>query len=69
MSIEYILENEVLNFNMSFILIYRNLKTHRNQRSKRYDQPMQFGCSSHETGLAIGYYSVLLNYYINNTET
>ena len=54
---------------MSFIFKNRNLKTHRNQRSKRYDQPMQFGCSSHETGLAIGYYSVLLNYYIDNIET
>jgi hypothetical protein len=35
-------------------------------RVKRYDQKMINDCSSHETGLAIGYYSIFLKFLIES---
>ena len=43
---------------------FGNKKYQNSNRFKRYDQKMKYHCSSHETGLAIGYYVVLLRYFL-----
>jgi hypothetical protein len=36
------------------------------QRVKRYDSLMSNDCSSHETGLGLAYYSLVIQKYLEN---
>ena len=40
-------------------------RTNPKNRVKRYDIKMENGCSSHETGLGLAYYSLVIQNYLN----
>lgn len=45
----------------------RRRRRGKRQRMKRYDQIMdRAGCSSHESGLAMAYYAIMLNKIFKN---